>query len=104
MFGNILHQPQLTISNYPKGGDFMGIEQRPAIQSAIEVMEWEGAPLPGVLNPTINPDQGRVINEMHPDSHPLVSGKRASVTDPILRGVEETAMVTGRVEKLGQPK
>ena len=53
----------------------MEIDQNPARQAAIEravsIMEWEGGPLPGVFNPTINPDLAETEVGSDPTTHPL---------------------------------
>lgn len=66
----------LTTSNFPKGGDFMEQDypaRQTAIEMAVSIMEWEGAPLPGVFNPTIS--QGRILDERQDPTHPLRKGR-----------------------------
>lgn len=74
----------------------------PARQADIEFqiarMDWEGPAMPGT-----NPE-GRVSDERHPSTHPLRKGRTRFETDPTLRGAEELAMVTGRIERLDQPR
>lgn len=53
----------------------------------IDRMLWEGCP---------NAAEPVVKNSRFPE----VGSRRASVTDPVLRGVEELAMATGRIEKV----
>lgn len=71
----------LTTCNFPKGGDFMGIEQDdPARQTAIEVavrrMEWEGAPISEEsFTSTINPNQEPVLDDRSDPRAPRVVGK-----------------------------
>ena len=65
----------LDNSNFPKGGDFMRTE---------------------LYVP-------RQLTDTH-SQFPEVGSRKAPVSDPVLRGVEELAMVTGRVEVLNQLK
>ena len=62
----------------------MEIEQNPtrqaAIQKAVSIMEWEGAPISGGLNPTISPNQELVSDQRQDPTHPLVRGRTKSET------------------------
>ena len=80
----------LTISNFLKGGDFMGIEQdysarEAAIADAVGKMEWEGGihipepeSDPMVAEPiqTINPGQVRVPDSFNDPRFPKVGNHR----------------------------
>ena len=75
MFGDIQHKPQLTICNYPKGGDFM-----------------KERDIPG----PVSTDKGTVLDSRGDPTHPLRKGRIAPVTDPIDRVFEEMDMAGGR--------
>lgn len=72
---------------FSKGGDFMERLESPR-------------PVTPKLE-SVNPAKAVVEDASNPPTHPLRRGGwLRSVTDPVLRGTEELAMVTGRVEKV----
>lgn len=93
MFGKTLSSPQtLHIPNFcspkdhlplaEKGGDFM-------VETNAETSD------------RVNPDKASVEDGRNPSTHPMRRGGwLRQGTDPVLRGVEELAMVTGRVERV----
>jgi len=74
--------PQLPISNYSKGGDCMAVES---------------GPIGPVTNVRV---EGRIPGTSE-DPFPKVKGRRAPVTDPISRSLEEMEMAGFRT--VGRP-